>query len=111
MSHLQRSFWMMAIAAFFGAMIAVSIKALSFHISIAVIFFFTRVLLLVGAAPTMFHYGFSLFRTKAIGVMIVMAALYVAGFYCYFYSLVMVPLSLSSLLMNSSLLRLPGIFI
>lgn len=107
MSRLQRSFWMMAIAAFFGAMIAVSIKALSFHVSIAVIFFFTRVFLLVGAIPTILRYRFDLFRTKRIGVMMVMAALYVAGFYCYFYSLVMVPLSLSSLLMNSSPLYVP----
>lgn len=97
----------MTIASFAGALIAVSIKALSSHTSIAVIFFFTRLFLLVGALPAILKYRTSLFKIKKWGVMIMVSALYVAAFYCYFYSLVLVPLAISSLLMNSAPLYVP----
>src|SRR3990167_10975452 len=101
MHNLQKSFWMMALSSFFGAMIAVSIKALSFHTSISVIFFFTRILLLVGAIPTIMKYKTSVFKVKKRVPMILMSVFYIAAFYCYFYSLVLLPLAISSLLINS----------
>lgn len=107
MQNLQKSFWLMTIASFAGALIAVSIKALSFHTSVAVIFFFTRLFLLVGAIPAILKYRTSLFKIKKWGVMILMSALYVAAFYCYLYSLVLMPLAISSLLMNSAPLYVP----
>jgi len=107
MENHQKSFWLMTIASFAGALIAVSIKALSFHTSIAVIYFFTRLFLLVGAVPAILKYRSSIFKIKKWDVMIVMSALYVAAFYCYFYSLILVPLAISSLLMNSAPLYVP----
>lgn len=107
MHNLQKSFWMMTLSSFFGAMIAVSIKALSFHTSISVIFFFTRILLLVGAIPTIMKYKTSVFKIKKWIPMILMSVFYVAAFYCYFYSLVLIPLAISSLLINSAPLYVP----
>lgn len=106
-TNLQKSFWAMVWSSFFGALIAVSIKALSFHTSISVIFFFTRIFLLLGVIPTLMRYRLSLFHIHNWLGMIIMSALYVAALYCYFYSLALVPLAISSLLINSAPLYVP----
>ncbi|HLB56332.1 MAG TPA: DMT family transporter [Coxiellaceae bacterium] len=106
-TNLQKSFWAMTLSSFFGALIAVSIKALSFHTSISVIFFFTRIFLLLGVIPTFMRYRSTLFEIHNWFGMIIMSVLYVAAFYCYFYSLALVPLAISSLLINSAPLYVP----
>lgn len=107
MRDLHKSFWMMTFASLCGALVAVSIKALSTNTSIAVIFFFTRLFLLIAALPFILQKRKSIFNIHKWGSMIIMSTLYVAAFYCYFYSLILVPLAISSLLLNSAPLYVP----
>lgn len=97
----------MAISSFFGALIPVSVKALSLHSSILIIFFFTRVFLLVGAFPTIFRHKKSLLKINKSEIIFISTVFYVAAMYCYFYSLLLVPLAISSLMANSAPLYVP----
>lgn len=106
-SEFQKAFWLMIISALFGAMIAVAIKALSFHVSIAVIFFFTRVFILVGAIPTLLKHRLSILKSENKLKIAWISLFYIVAMYCYFYSLVMIPMSISSLFFNSSPLYVP----
>lgn len=106
-SDFQKAFLLMLISAFFGAMIAVSMKALSFHLSIAVIFFFTRLFILVGAIPTVLKHRSSLLRSENKIKIALISIFYIGGMYCYFYSLTMIPMSICSLFFNSAPLYVP----
>jgi len=97
----------MIISSLAGAFIAVSMKALSSHVSVTVIFFFTRVLLLVGAIPTVIKHKRSLLQSDSKLIIAFISIFYIAALYCYFYSLTMIPMSISSLFINSSPLYVP----
>lgn len=107
MKNLQKSFCLMTISSFFGALIPVSVKALSLHSSILIIFFLTRIFLLVGASPTILKQGKSLLKINKSRIIFISAVFYVAAMYCYFYSLLLVPLAISSLMANSAPLYVP----
>ena len=106
-NNFRKAFIFMAVSSLAGALIAVSIKALSFHISIAVIFFFTRLFILFGAIPTLLKQKKSLLQSQNKSKIIVVSIFYIAAMYCYFYSLKMIPMSISSLFANSSPLYVP----
>ena len=64
LSDSQKAFVFMAISSLFGAMIAVSMKMLSFHLSIAVVFFATRVFIFCGATPTILKHKKAILKSN-----------------------------------------------
>src|SRR3990167_4871082 len=100
LNHFQKAFILMCISSLAGALIAVSMKALSFHLSIAVIFFFTRVFILVGALLTILKHKKSLLKSENKIKIVIISIFYIVAMYCYLYSLTMIPMSISSVFAN-----------
>lgn len=107
LSNVQKAFVFMVISSLFGSTIAVSMKMLSFHLSIAVIFFATRVFIFCGAIPTIIKYKKSILHSQNKMNIALVSVFYIAAMYCYFYSLTMIPMSISSLFFNSAPLYVP----
>ncbi|EKD70201.1 MAG: hypothetical protein ACD_46C00604G0002, partial [uncultured bacterium] len=107
LNHFQKAFILMCISSLAGALIAVSMKALSFHLSIAVIFFFTRVFILVGALLTILKHKKSLLKSENKIKIVIISIFYIVAMYCYLYSLTMIPMSISSVFANSAPLYVP----
>lgn len=106
-SDRMKAFTLMAISAFFGAIIAASMKALSFHSSIAIIFFFSRVFVVAGAIPTIIKYKKTILHSENKLKIILVSIFYLGSMYGYLYSLTMIPMSISSLFVNSAPLYVP----
>ncbi|QVL55609.1 MAG: hypothetical protein KFB95_09950 [Simkaniaceae bacterium] len=105
--NILRSSMLMLAAAFAGAIVANSVKGLSFLFSTVIIYFFTRLFSAVGILRTLFQKG-KLSVQKEHFLMIVLTVIfYNLSMYFYFFSLKKISIVDASLLFNSAPLFVP----
>ncbi|MCB1110076.1 MAG: DMT family transporter [Chlamydiia bacterium] len=106
-NHIIKSAILMLTAALAGAIVANSVKGLSFLFNTVIIYFFTRLFSSIGVFPSFFKKGTFLIKKNQFFLILLIAIFYNSSMYTYFYSLKTISVVDASLLFNSAPLYVP----